>query len=119
MAVMNLKQVEFETIIQNNELVFIDFWASWCSPCKQFSQVYEQVSEQFSSIVFAKVNIEEQQELANRFEIHSIPYLMIFKEGIVVYASAGSLPELTLKELAQQSLSVDVHEISAQLEQPE
>ena len=107
----------FESLINENDLVFIDFWAAWCAPCKQFSKVYELVSDQFPSITFAKVNIEEQQELADLFEIRSIPHLMVFKEGIVIYSDAGSMPESTLKELAQQALDADVTEIRAQIEQ--
>lgn len=107
----------FESTINDNEIVFIDFWAEWCAPCKQFAKVYEQVSDQYPMIKFVKVNIEEQQELADLFEIRSIPHLMVFKEGIVIYSDAGSMPESTLKELAQQALDADVSEIRAQIEQ--
>ncbi|KTD50761.1 thioredoxin family protein [Legionella quateirensis] len=117
MPTKTLTSAEFELLINENELVFIDFWAEWCAPCKQFSKVYEQVSDQFPGIVFAKVNIEEQQELADFFEIRSIPHLMVFKDSIVIYSGAGSMPESTLKELAQQALDADVTEIRAQLEQ--
>jgi len=114
-----LKSAQFEAMIQENELVFIDFWAEWCAPCKQFSKTYEQVSEQFPSITFTKVNIEEEAELADFFEIRSIPHLMVFKAGIVIYSDAGSMPESALKELAQQAIDADVSEIKAQLEQGE
>ena len=115
MSSKTLTSKEFESVINDNEIVFIDFWAEWCAPCKQFSKVYEQVSDQFSNILFAKVNIEEQQEMADFFEIRSIPHLMVFKEGIVIYSDAGSMPESTLKELAQQALDADVSEIRAQI----
>lgn len=115
MSPLNLTTVEFESVISTNELIFVDFWAAWCAPCKQFSRAYELVAEQFPSIMFAKVNIEEQQELADIFEIRSIPHLMVFKEGIVIYSDAGSIPESTLKELAQQALNADVSAIRAQL----
>lgn len=107
----------FESLINENQLVFIDFWAEWCAPCKQFATVYERVSEQFPNIVFAKVNIEEQQDLADVFEIRSIPHLMVFKEGIMIYSDAGSVPESTLKELAQQAIDADVTDIRAQIEE--
>ena len=111
-----LTSAAFEALIGEKGIVFIDFWAEWCAPCKQFSKVYEQVSDQFPGIKFAKVNIEEQQELADFFEIRSIPHLIVFKEGIVIYSDAGSMPESTLKELAQQALDADVSEIRTQLE---
>lgn len=117
MPSQNLKSTEFESLINDNEIVFIDFWAEWCAPCKQFSRVYEQVADQFGAIHFAKVNIEEQKELAELFEIRSIPHLMVFKDGIVIYSDAGNMPESTLKELAQQALDADVSDIRAQLEQ--
>jgi len=117
MSSQTVTSEQFEALINENELVFIDFWAEWCAPCKQFSKVYEQVSEQFPSILFAKINIEEHQELAEFFEIRSIPHLMVFKEGIVIYSDAGSMPESTLKELAQQAIDADVSEIRVQLEQ--
>lgn len=117
MLSQNLTNEAFETFINENEIVFIDFWAEWCAPCKQFAKVYEKVADQFPMIKFVKVNIEEQQMLAEFFEIRSIPHLMVFKEGIVIYSDAGSMPESTLKELAQQALDADVSDIRAQIEQ--
>lgn len=117
MSVKNVNQSQFDALINDNQVVFIDFWAEWCAPCKQFSKVYEEVAGHYSSICFAKVNIEEQQTLAEQFEIRSIPHLMVFKEGIVVYSNAGSMPASALKELAEQALTVDVTGIRDQLEQ--
>jgi thioredoxin 1 len=119
MPSQNIISTQFESIINGNEVVFVDFWAAWCAPCKQFSRVYEQVAEQFPSILFAKVNIEEEQELADFFEIRSIPHLMVLKDGIIIYSDAGNIPESTLKELAQQALDADVSAIRAQLDAPE
>lgn len=117
MPCQNLTSNGFESLISESKIVFIDFWAEWCAPCKQFARIYEQVSELYPMIEFAKVNIEEEQELADLFEIRSIPHLMVFKEGIVIYSDAGSMPESTLKELAQQALDADVSDIKTQIEQ--
>ena len=110
---------QFEAVIRDNEIVIIDFWASWCAPCKQFAQVYERVAAQYEHILFAKINIEEESELAEVFHIRSIPHLIVFKQGIVIYSEAGSMPESTLKELVQQALDADVSAIKAQLENDE
>ena len=81
MSCQNLTSDQFEAVIKENEMVFIDFWAAWCAPCKQFSKIYDLVADQFPTIKFVKVNIEEQKDLADLFEIRSIPHLMIFKDG--------------------------------------
>ncbi|AHE67353.1 thioredoxin family protein [Legionella oakridgensis] len=109
----------FESLIGDNEIVFIDFWAAWCAPCKQFAHTYERVAKLYNQVVFAKINIEEEAELAETFQIRSIPHLLVFKQGIVIYSEAGSMPESTLKELVQQALEVDVSQIRAQLDQDE
>lgn len=114
MPVKVLTSSEFDSYINENELVFIDFWAAWCAPCKQFTRVYEQVSDEFPFISFAKVNIEEQQTLADFFGIRSIPHLMAFKEGVVVYSDAGTMSEPTLRGLAQQALALDISTIRAE-----
>lgn len=108
---------EFEALIEQNEVVFIDFWATWCAPCKQFAVIYDRVAALNPSVVFATINIENESELAETFNIRSIPHLMVFKQGIAIYSEAGSMPESTLKELVEQALDADVSAIRKQLDE--
>ncbi|CEK10920.1 thioredoxin family protein [Legionella hackeliae] len=116
MVLHELKTKEFEEFIEKNELVFVDFWAEWCAPCKEFGRVYQLVAEQYPAIKFAKLDIEKEPELSEIFQIRSIPHLMVFKEGIAIYSEAGSMPESVLKDLVEQAIKVDVSEIRAQIE---
>ncbi|OGV27933.1 MAG: thioredoxin [Legionellales bacterium RIFCSPHIGHO2_12_FULL_35_11] len=110
--VQNITDQNFEDVIANNEIVFIDFWAKWCAPCKNFAPVYESIAKLYPKVVFGQVNIENEQELAEAFAIRSIPHLMVFKRGIVIYSESGSMPESTLKELVEQAISADISNIS-------
>jgi thioredoxin 1 len=105
-----------EEIVRDHALVFVDFWAEWCAPCKQFAKVYERVAAENPSIVFANVNIEQHPDLAETFQILSIPHLLIFKQTIVIYSESGSMPESRLKELVAQAIDVDVSAIKAQMD---
>ncbi|MBA2656179.1 MAG: thioredoxin [Tatlockia sp.] len=119
MSINTLKTGQFDTMIATHELVFVDFWAEWCAPCKQFARVYEHVAKENPSINFTKVNIEEETELAENLQIRSIPHLMIFKQGILIYSEAGAMPESTLKDLVNQAITVDVTEIRAKIDKEE
>lgn len=114
-----LGQANFEEMIDTHEIVIIDFWAQWCAPCKQFAKTYEKVASECKQVLFASVNIEEQPDLAETFEIRSIPHLMVFKQGIVIYSEAGSMPESTLKELVEQALKADVSALRQQIDEEE
>ncbi|CAG0984047.1 partial Putative thioredoxin 2, partial [Rhodocyclaceae bacterium] len=92
MATIELTTENFKETISGNDIVIIDFWASWCAPCRSFAPTFEAASEKYADIAFAKVNTEEQQELAGAFNIRSIPTLMVFREQVILFAEAGALP---------------------------
>lgn len=119
MAVYPVNKDNFEILVGTNEIAVIDFWAEWCAPCKQFARTYERVSEHFPTIKFAKINIEEEHELAELFHIRSIPHLVIIKEGVAIYSDSGSMPESTLKELLEQAINADISKIKAEMEKKE
>lgn len=111
MATVELTTDNLVDTINNNDFVIIDFWAPWCGPCQSFGPVYEEMSEKYPDIVFAKVNTEDQQEIAAQFNIRSIPTLMIFREQIILYAEAGALPASAFEELIGRARDVDMEEV--------
>lgn len=115
MATIDLTAKNFNDTINNNSIVLVDFWASWCGPCKQFAPVFESMSEEHGNMVFAKINTEEQQELAAHFQIRSIPTLMIFREQVVVFAQPGALPPAALASLIEQVEALDMDEVRRQV----
>jgi len=98
----------FSQTINDNEIVLVDFWASWCGPCKQFAPAFEASSEKHPNVVHAKVDTEAEQELAARAQIRAIPTLMAFKNGTLVFNQAGALPPAALEDLVQQVEALDV-----------
>ncbi|MEJ2214134.1 MAG: thioredoxin [Gammaproteobacteria bacterium] len=117
MAVVELTDDTFEKAVTDNGFVIVDFWAPWCGPCKSFAPTYEKVSEDHEDIVFAKVNTEEQQQVAAHFQIRSIPTLMIFRDQIIIFSQAGALPEGAFRELLQKASELDMDEVRKQIEQ--
>jgi len=115
MATIELNSDNFRPTIDGNETVIVDFWAPWCAPCRSFAPVFEAASEKHPDVVFAKINTEEQQELAAAFNIRSIPTLMVFRQQIILYAEAGALPAQALDQLIAQIGQLDMDKVRADI----
>ena len=115
MATIDLTRENFEKTVNENPMVVVDFWAPWCGPCKGFAPVYEQASEAHPEVVFAKVNTDEQQELAGTFGIRSIPTLAVFRDKVIVFQQAGALPRTALDQVITRAKSLDMNKVQEEI----
>ncbi|HUJ00712.1 MAG TPA: thioredoxin [Usitatibacter sp.] len=115
MAVVELTKENFEEVVTSNGTVVVDYWAPWCGPCRGFAPVFEKVAEANPDVVFAKVNTDEEQEIAAHFQIRSIPTLMVFREQIIVFSQPGALPQGAFEQVVGKAKALDMDEVRRQI----
>jgi thioredoxin 1 len=115
MATIDITEADFAPTIESNDIVLVDFWASWCGPCRMFAPTYEAVSGKHPDVVFAKVDTEAEQRLSAAAGISSIPTLMAFREGVLVFSQPGALPAAGLEQVITAVKGLDMAEVHAEL----
>jgi len=116
MPTIELTKDNLDSTIEGNQIIFIDFWAEWCGPCKMFKPVFEAASDKYTDVVFCSCNTEEQQEVAAAFSIRSIPTLAVFREKVLVFIQPGALPAAALDEIIAKVKELDMDEVRADIE---
>ncbi len=115
MAVVELTKENFEQVVTGNSTVVVDYWAPWCGPCRGFAPIFEQVAEANPDIVFAKVNTDDEQEIAGHFQIRSIPTLMVFRDQIIVFSQPGALPRNALEQVVTKAKDLNMDDVRKQI----
>jgi thioredoxin 1 len=118
-ATVEITKDNFEEVVTKNSMVILDFWASWCGPCKAFAPAFEATSEKYPDVVFGKINTEEQQELAGHFQIRSIPNVMLFREQIVLFSQPGAMPPAGIDSVIEQAKALDMDKVRAEIAESE
>ena len=119
MAVVELTKDNFEQVVTSNSTVVVDYWAPWCGPCKGFAPVFEKVAEANPDVVFAKVNTDEEQEIAAHFQIRSIPTLMVFRDQVIVFSQPGALPQGAFEQVVSKAKALDMDDVRKRIKDDE
>lgn len=117
MATTNVTAADFESLIARDGITLVDFWASWCGPCRAFGPVFERVSQKHPDVTFAKVDTQAEEQLAGTLGIQSIPTLMVFRDRVLLYAQPGALPEDALEDLVTQARAIDMDEVRRKIDE--